>query len=159
MPGEYAPRLALRQHRNEVCTRAADALLDQWRRVVDDPPDRLDQRTETVGLAPVDVEDPVGKGAQVIPVAVWHAHHLRDDAHRKGRGEFGQHVHRPVGTDPIEELGHRGTHERAPPLHRLRGEIPVHDAPHREVLGAVLLHQLVRAEVPDLVEERQVLGG
>ena len=96
--------------------------------------------------------------AQVLPVFLGDAHHLRDHAHGQRGGQRLEHVHPAVRLHLVEQLGDRLADERAPPLHRLGREVLVHGAPHRLVRRPVVLDELVGAERAHLLEERPIGG-
>jgi len=158
VPGEHAGLLPLREHRDEVRARPSQPRLHQRLHVFEHAPHPLGQGPEAVGLAPVDVKELVGELAQMLAVLRRDAHHLRDHPHRKRRREVGQHVHPPPRPGFVEKLRHRPPDEGPPRLHGLRREVPVHDLPHRQVLGPVVLDELVGAERPHVPHQAQIAG-
>ena len=148
----------LRQHGDEVRARAPEAVLDHGLHVLDHAAHPLGQGPQPVGLSPVEVEELVGELAQVLAILGRNAHHLRDHPHRQRRREVGQHVHPPPRLRLVQELRHRLPDEGPPRLHGPGREVPVHDLPHRQVLGAVVLDELVGAELPDVADQAQVGG-
>ncbi len=158
MAREDAFALRLRQHRDEVIGRRLCPLVHLRRDVLDHPVDALHQVPHPVGLAAVDVEELVRQVAEVVAVLLGHAHHLRDHAHGQRSGERLEDVHPALRLDLVQELGDGPANERPPGLHRLRREVLVHRGAHGLVRRAILLHELVGAERPHLLEQRPVRG-
>ena len=89
-------------------------------------------------------------------VLAWHAHHLGDHQHRQGRGEVAHDVHAPFVFRLVEEVFDGGLDEGAPRLHGLGREIAMHDLAHLEMLGAVVLDELIGLVLPDVLVQAQI---
>ena len=140
IPVENAVHLALRHHRNQVVVgfpllNGSHPLRHQRSNVILQVLHRPRQRRHPVGPLPVEEPQVLRQLPQLGPVAVRYAQHPRDDQQRQRRGQVGHHIHAPLLRHRVQQLVNGRLHQRAPHLHRLGREVPVHHPPHIHMVG------------------------
>ena len=70
--------------------------------------------------------------------------------------EIPHDVHRPLLLGLVEQLLDGVDDKRAPGFHRLGGEVAVHDPPHVQMHGAIVLDELIALVMPDIFVKAEI---